>query len=140
MGRPSKYSKPLADKISVRLATGESLRSICRDDGMPSVSTVLLWVVNGKYPEFSEQYARAREAQGHYHVDEMLDLRHGVLDGSIEPQAARVIADIIKWSSERMARKSFSAKSTEAAQEDAETPISKIQVEVIGAKPKPPTD
>lgn len=110
MARPTKYTSKLTDRICVRLASGESLRSICKDKDMPAVSTVLLWVVDGRHPEFSEQYARAREAQGHYHVDEMLDMRYEVLSGEIDPQSARVVADMIKWSAERMSRKAFSSK------------------------------
>lgn len=113
MARPSKYTVKIRDKICVRLSGGESLRSICNDKDMPVVSTVLLWVVENR-EGFSEHYARSREAQAHFHVDEMLDMRHGVLDGTIEPQAARVVADMIKWSAERMGKKAFNAKAQES--------------------------
>lgn len=42
-----------------RLATGEPLQQIARDEGMPSAQTVLLWSM---LPEWVERYARAREA------------------------------------------------------------------------------
>ena len=71
-GRPSDYSEGLAAEICSRLADGRSLRSICRDDDMPHMSTVFLWL--GKYPEFSEQYARARETQADALFDEALDI------------------------------------------------------------------
>lgn len=106
-GRPTKYNETLADEICVRLAAGESLRGICRDDHMPAKETVLMWVVDGKHAAFSNQYAIAREAQAHEHVDEMLDMRHEVRDGTLEPSAAKVVSDMIKWSAGRMARKSF---------------------------------
>ncbi len=118
MARPTIYSEELATTICTRLSIGESLRSICRDETMPALSTALAWVVDGNHPQFSEQYARAREAQAHSHVDEMLDMRQGILDGSIEPQAARVISDMIKWSSERMARKQFGSKAEDEAPND----------------------
>lgn len=133
MARPTKYTEKLANEICVRLAEGESLRSICRDDDKPVLSTVLLWVVDGKHERFSEQYARARDAQGHCHVDEMLDMRQGVLDGTIEPQAARVVADMIKWSAERMSRKSFSAKvEQEGPTEDLAGALSKLADKLPG--------
>ena len=89
MGRPSKYTKKLGDDICVRLAGGESLRSVCRDDKMPALSTVLLWVVDGKHEAFSEQYHVAREAAGYAHADEALDMRHAVISGEVDAQAAR---------------------------------------------------
>lgn len=74
MARPSKYTKKLGDKICQRIACGESLRSICRDDGMPVLSTVLLWVVDGKHDQFSEQYALARKVQAETLADELFDI------------------------------------------------------------------
>ncbi|HHA1412828.1 MULTISPECIES: hypothetical protein [Enterobacter cloacae complex] len=44
IGRPSDYSEELAESIRLRLAEGESLRSVCRDDGMPCKQTVLRWI------------------------------------------------------------------------------------------------
>lgn len=114
-GRPTAYTKKIADEICLRLSVGESLRSICRDDYMPVLSTVLLWVIKDR-EGFSAQYAQAREAQSHTLHDEMLDYRHGILDGTIEPNAAKVCADIIKWTAERMARRSFHIKDIEPQQ------------------------
>ncbi|MGO6697608.1 hypothetical protein ACCS54_35855 [Rhizobium johnstonii] len=44
-GRPTKYAAALADIIYERIADGENLRSICRDDAMPAKSTVRAWPV-----------------------------------------------------------------------------------------------
>ncbi len=73
-GRPSIYTEPLAAKICRRLAEGKSLRSICRDDAMPAISTVMGWLFDGEHDEFSEQYARAREAQAEVRADEIVDI------------------------------------------------------------------
>lgn len=59
-GRPSTYTPEVAALICERLATGESLRAICRDDGMPPESTVRGWVLDD-VQGFSAQYARARD-------------------------------------------------------------------------------
>ncbi len=45
-GRPSLYTEPLAAKICLRLAEGETLRSICRDGAMPDKATVLRWLAD----------------------------------------------------------------------------------------------
>lgn len=78
-GRPSKYSPELRNKICARLATGESLRSICRDEDMPNRSTVHSWVIEniGEIKDgdtvieagFSDHYTRARDLG----LDEMAD-------------------------------------------------------------------
>lgn len=126
-GRPSIYNEELAQEICRRLADGESLRSICRDDGMPAKSTVLLWVVTPEHP-FSDQYARAREAAGYSHADEMVDLRHRVLSGEVEPNAGRVVADMLKWSAERMAPKRHSPRQELTGPEGKAVDVRRIEI------------
>lgn len=69
---PEGYGQDTADAICERLADAESLRSICCDEAMPSMSTVCKWL--GKNADFAEQYARAREAQADAIFDEILDI------------------------------------------------------------------
>lgn len=62
MARPSSYTAEIADVICTRLAAGESLRAICRDEGMPDEATVRRWAWDERLaPGFPPQYARARE-------------------------------------------------------------------------------
>ncbi len=72
MGRPTSFSQDIADAICERLASPESLRSICDDDDMPSKTTVLRWLRQNE--EFRAQYARAREDQADAFADEILDI------------------------------------------------------------------
>lgn len=71
-GRPSSYNQKIVDAICERLADGESLRSICRDDTMPSTSSVTKWLTD--HEEFSAQYARARELQADALFDDCLNI------------------------------------------------------------------
>lgn len=71
-GRPSEFTQEIADAICERIADGESLRSICTDDEMPNKATVFRWLA--KNPDFSDQYARARETQADTLFDECLDI------------------------------------------------------------------
>ena len=57
--RPT-YSPAIAEEICRRLAEGEGLRAICRDEHMPTESTVRGWYVDD-YQGFAAQYARARD-------------------------------------------------------------------------------
>ena len=58
-GRPSLYTPELLDTICKRLARGEPLAAICREDGMPGRTTVWEWERADK--TISERIARARE-------------------------------------------------------------------------------
>jgi len=58
MGRPSSFTQEIADRICERIAGGEPLRQICRDDEMPPWQTVYGWL--DAHPDFSERFARAR--------------------------------------------------------------------------------
>ena len=69
-GRPSDYTTHIADTICNRLSGGESLRSICSKDGMPSQQTVYTWLF--KDPAFLEKYTRAREEQADTLADEIM--------------------------------------------------------------------
>ncbi len=71
-GRPSDYTQEIADLICERIADGESLRTICDDQGMPSRTTVFKWL--SRFNEFADQYARAREAQADTLFDEILTI------------------------------------------------------------------
>ena len=59
MGRHSTYTEEIADEICRRLANGEFLRVICREEGMPHWNTVHDW--KQANPEFAGRIARARE-------------------------------------------------------------------------------
>ncbi|MDQ0558695.1 hypothetical protein QO004_000470 [Rhizobium mesoamericanum] len=74
MSRLSDYTEELASKICEMIADGKSLRSICRDEGMPSKSTVFGWLADERYSSFRTKYALAREAQADTLFDEMLDI------------------------------------------------------------------
>ena len=78
-GRPSRYTPKLGAEICVRLATGESLRHMCKSEAKPSISTVMRWLFDPLLAgdprlEFREHYARARQAQAEYILDEILDI------------------------------------------------------------------
>jgi hypothetical protein len=72
MGRPTKYSPELADKLCADLALGFSLRTVCKEDDMPSVATVFNWL--RIYPEFLEQYTRAKVESADAMADDVIDI------------------------------------------------------------------
>jgi hypothetical protein len=79
MARPSLYTPELAQSICDMLSIGRSLNSICKDDDMPSISTVMSWLAkseqgNQEFEGFLDSYLRAREAQADTIFDECLDI------------------------------------------------------------------
>lgn len=81
MPRPSNFTQEIADLICDRLADGESLRSICRGEGMPHASTVCRWLANDDRAAFREQYVRARELQADALFEEALEIADTPLEG-----------------------------------------------------------
>ena len=71
-GAPSSYSEAIGNEIVTRLASGQSLHSICKLEHMPHISTIYDWI--GKEPSFAEHYGRAREHAAHTLFDQMIDI------------------------------------------------------------------
>ena len=121
-GRPSLYTEALAAKICQRLAEGESLRAICADKAMPGISTVMGWLFDGNHDGFSEQYARAREAQAEIRADEIVDIaddasgdftadKDGKLVANSEHnQRSRPPVDARKWIAAKLLPKRYGDK------------------------------
>jgi hypothetical protein len=72
IGRPSIYSKAVADAICLRLQNGESIRSICKDPGLPSRRTVLNWLNSNE--SFLRQYENAKIDGLESLAEEMIDI------------------------------------------------------------------
>jgi hypothetical protein len=104
-GRKSEFTQAMADRICERLAAGESLRSICRDDDMPSWPAISNWLQ--KFPEFAAQYARAREDQAETHADRIIEIAD---DDSIDPNHKRIMVDARKWVAAKLKPKRYGDK------------------------------
>jgi hypothetical protein len=139
-GRPSSYTPELGEDICARMICGkndqpESLRSICSEDGMPDLKTVMRWLV--KNDEFRQQYASAREAQQEMHQEEIKEIADncsddvqailgneddGILRVNHSAIArARLQIDARKWLMSKMAPKKYGDKTVLSS--DPENPI-----------------
>tara|TARA_R110002110_G_scaffold181672_2_gene388084 strand:+ start:60 stop:506 length:447 start_codon:yes stop_codon:yes gene_type:complete len=74
VGRPSKHTIELADIICERIADGESLRGICKDEDMPAKTSVFRWLAKKENQEFRDQYALAKTECGETEFDEIKDI------------------------------------------------------------------
>ena len=122
MARPSTFTDDLFASILEHIADGESLRAICRDDGMPAAQTVLRWIKAS--PDLQRSYAIATEVRADMIFDELLEIaddarndlvekvgRDGQVQGfavdaeNIRRSALRIEAR--KWTLARMAPKKY---------------------------------
>jgi hypothetical protein len=122
-GRPSGYSEQIAEKICLLISEGQSLRTICKEDGMPSRQTILNWIL--KNDEFHQQYARAREAQADYLFEECLEIADhstgdAIQDGNGNKRVdheninrSRLRVDTRKWVCAKLNPKKYSDKVTQ---------------------------
>ena len=107
-----RFSQEVFDEICVRIAEGESLRKICKDEKMPSLVTVWKWLNNSE--ELTKQYARAREEQAETFVDEIQEISDAKIPldafGKIDAGAvnqARLKIDARKWIASKLKPKKF---------------------------------
>lgn len=120
-GRPSTYTTELADLICERIADGESLRSICQDEHMPSRASVFRWLA--EYKDFEAKYARAREEQAEVHAESIVEISDEVEvqanykgeEVVLELSAAavarnRLRVDARKWYASKLAPKKYGDK------------------------------
>lgn len=103
-GRPTIYSTELALTICKRIAEGESVRSISRDENMPNASTIHSWVLDND--EFSKQYARAKDIGAEVEFDEMRE----IADTEEDVNRARLKIDTIKWGLSKKIPKKYGDK------------------------------
>ena len=120
MARPSEFTQETADIICERIADGESLRSICRDDAMPACSAVFRWL--SLHKGFEEQYVRAREAQADALFDEILTISDDGFndtytdqDGNVRTNQdviarSRLRVDARKWMAGKLRPKKYGDK------------------------------
>lgn len=112
VGRPSVYSQKLADRICTLLIEGNSLRKICRKNGMPGLRTVCSWLATNR--EFQQHYARAREFQAELGADEIVDVADESYDkiagnkgDSARVQAYRLKVEARKWVASKLLPKKY---------------------------------
>lgn len=121
-GRPSNYSDALALEFCRRMATGRSLRSVCKDDDMPGTATILVWLGDERRKAFREQYARAREAMADALAEETLEIADDASndteigeDGQLKLkrdsfERARIKIDARRWYAGKVAPKKYGSK------------------------------
>lgn len=127
IGRPTKYSNDLADRICECIKTSEDgLHAICKKNGFPHLSNVMRYLDEHQY--FREKYARARELQADYLADLIVQVSKKNLQTTTETtgtnasgyfeqktksdnyQRSRLMVDALKWKASKLAPKKYGEK------------------------------
>ena len=113
-GRPSTYDEAIADENLCRLAEGEMIRQILKDEGMPSRRTLFRW--QARNPGFRQNYIIAQELCADCIADEAVAIataRETEGDGRLvmaNVNRDRLICDVYKWRSSKLFPKRYSEK------------------------------
>lgn len=106
-GRPTIYTQKLGDDICSRIATGESLRSIVKDNKMPSSSTIFRWLLDEEYKSFWEQYEKARNIQAELMFEELIEIADRK---EADVMRDRLRVDTRKWYLSKIVPKKYGEK------------------------------
>mgnify|MGYP000007485902 CR=1 FL=1 len=103
---------------------GDSLRTICKRDGMPSITSVFRWLGDEANQAFRDQYAQAREVQADVLAEQTIDIADDssgdeTTDADGNPRfnaeyaaRSRLRIDARKWFASKLAPKKYGDKST----------------------------
>lgn len=133
-GRPPISPEKLSEVLE-QIAEGKSVRGICSAENMPSERSIYAYLAASD--EFSQQYARAREAQMDRYAEEILEISDDSTNDYMEKknkdgstyeafdaehvQRSRLRVDSRKWLMSKLAPKKYGEKVQIGG--DAENPI-----------------
>lgn len=142
------FSREVFDSICEKLAEGRSLRSICREDDMPSIGTFLRRV--DEQPELAEHYARARALCIDALAEDILDIADTPQMGQKSVSKAtgleitegdmiehrRLQVDARKWLLAKMAPKKYGDKVEQTIQGPGGSAVQIEKIERVVVDPK----
>lgn len=119
MATPLPYDEAIGAIICDRLATGESLRRICKgeSDEIPCERTVYRWLRANE--DFRQQYARARKDWAETQLEEIVDIADR---SDLDPADKRVMIDTRKWAMGKLDGK-YSDKLKHVGGDEGDAPI-----------------
>ncbi|MDO8975442.1 hypothetical protein [Reyranella sp.] len=106
VGRPSKYSEALADRIVEAMIDGADLFAVCQQPGLPDRRTVYRWAA--EHPEFASRLEHAREALG-----DLAAYQIGQIAANCTAETAaadRVKLAALQWRASRLAPRKYSER------------------------------
>ncbi len=111
----AEYDKELASNICGGIIEGKSLVSVCKDLNI-NYRHVFDWFK--EYPDFLDNYTRAREMQADYLADGVLDIAD---NSALQADDRRVKIDARKWYAGKLKPKKYGERQIQSG--DDEQPI-----------------
>lgn len=152
MGRPSMYSEAIVAEICARVADGQSLRTIEKVPGLPSVRTIFDWLADESKRDFAQRYARAKSELADRMAEDIIEIAdEGRNDTYIDDNGNKrtdydVIArsklrvDARKWLASKLAPTKYGEKVETTVKGDAENPLTVLHAQISGTSFRPRDD
>lgn len=99
------HQQKIADFVCKEIALGKGLRELARENEDVCQSTIYDWL--NKYPEFAEQYTRAREEQADTHFDDIMRIADNT-NQDVNDRRLRI--DARKWVAGKLRPKKYGDK------------------------------
>lgn len=106
VGRPSKYSEALADRIVEAMIDGSDLVAICQQPGFPDRKSVYRWAA--QHPDFAARLERAREALGDLAAYEIGQIAANCTAETAAADRVKLAAQ--QWRASRLAPRRYSER------------------------------
>jgi hypothetical protein len=104
VGRPTKYSEELADRICEAMVNGQDLMTVCNSPGFPDRTTVYRWAWSN--PDFATRLEQSREALADHAAYEI-----GQIATNCTPETAaadRVRLTALQWRASKLSPRKYS--------------------------------
>lgn len=129
----TQFTQELFDEVCGYLATGESLRTVCKREGMPDKSNVFRWI--NANPELRDQYARAKADGCNALAEEMFDIADELPplkdDGAIDQGHntwAKNRVDVRKWYLSKIAPKIYGDRVDHTSSDGSMSPKAAVEM------------
>lgn len=99
-GRPSTFNPEIATEICDRLAGGEPLRAICRDEHMPAWRTVYDWIAKDK--DLAARFAQARDIGADAIAEDIIAMVDEAPERTETQFGSKVDAGYVQWQKNRV--------------------------------------
>lgn len=121
-GRKPTYDRAATMQVICDLvARKHTLNQICQLPDMPSHEAIRQWMIEDA--ELAANYTRARELRADARADRIDEITTMVINGELDPQAARVIIDAEKWLAGKEQPKKYGDRITQEHTGDGGGPL-----------------
>ncbi len=107
MGRPTKLTEELADRLCEEIAIGRSVNEISKEDWSPDQTTFYRWVYRNE--DFRQKYTRARTLAQELAADTIWELANNATVETVNVDRLKV--DTAKWIASKLLPKRYGEKS-----------------------------